>query len=217
MVKVLVANEHSLICEGLCALLKDCEEIQIVGKATNGQEIIEIVREQTPDIVLISVALSIGNGAGITNRIRQESSHTKMLLVTQYEDRNHVLSGLRAGASGCIPMRATASDLVSAILTVYRGGCFLYPSVARTMVDDYLCLIGRTGSRDPYSKLTGREREVLKLIAEGRRSGEIANFLGITPKTVLGHRTSIMRKLGSHNWTDLIKCAVRQHLVTIDE
>ncbi len=216
-VRVLVADGQTLFREGVCALLKIREDIKIVGEATNGKETIEKMREQTPDVVLIDIAMSIIDGAEVTHHIRKENSEIKVLLLTQYEDKEHVLTGLKAGANGYISKQATASDLVSAILAVHRGGYFLYPSVAKTMVNDYLQLIRHPGSPDPYDKLTYREKNVLKLIVEGRKSIEIANLLNMAVKTVLGHRTSIMRKLGIHNRTELIKYAIRKHLVNLEE
>ncbi len=214
-VRVLIADEETLFREGVCALLKIREDIEVVGEATNGKETIEMARERSPDIVLMNIAMPVMDGAEAIYRIRKENSNIKVLLLTEYEDKDRILSGLKAGANGYIPKRATASDLVSGILAVCQGGCFLYPSVAKTMVNDYFQRIRQPGSPDPYDQLTHREKEVLKLMAEGRKSGEIANLLNITVKTTLGHRTNMMRKLGIHNRTELIKYAIRKHLVNL--
>ncbi len=216
-VRVLVADGQTLFRQGVCALLKIREDIEIVGEATNGQEAIEKVREQTPDVVLIDIAMSIMDGAEVTHCIRKENSDIKVLLLTQYEDKERVLSGLKAGVNGYIPKRAASSDLVSAILTVYRGDYFLYPSVAKTVVSDYLQRIRQLGSPDPYDRLTHREKEVLKLVAEGHKSREIANLLNIAVKTAIGHRTKTMKKLSIHNRTELIKYAMRKHLINLDD
>jgi len=216
-IRVLIADEEALFREGVCALLKICDDMEVVGEAANGKETIEIVREQTPDVLVMNIAMPIMDGAEVTRRVRKENSNIKVLLLTQYEDRERVLSGLKAGANGYIPKRATILELVSAILAVYRGGCFLYPSVAKTMVDDYFQRIRHPGSPDPYDRLTDREKEVLKLMTEGRKSGEIANLLDIAVKTVLAHRTSMMKKLGIHNRTELIKYAIRKHLVNLED
>ena len=216
-VRVLVADEEALFREGVCALLKTYKDIEIVGKATNGKETVEMVREQNPDVVLVNITMPILDGTEVTHRIRKEKSDIKVLLLTQYEDRDRILSGLKAGANGYIPKRAAASDLVSAIQAVYRGGYFLYPSVAKTMVNDYLQLIRHPRSPDPYDQLTHREKEVLKLMVEGRTSREIANLLDIAVKTSLGHRANMMRKLGIHNRTELVKCAFRRHLINLED
>ncbi len=216
-IRVLVADEDTLFCAGVCALLKARADMEVVGEATNGKESIEMAREQAPDVVLVNIVMPIMDGAEVTCQIRKENRNIKVLLLTQYEDRDRILSGLMAGANGYIPKRATASDLVSAILAVYRGGCFLYPSVAKTMVDDYFRHIRHPGNPDPYDRLTHREKEVLKLVAEGHKSGEIANLLNIAVQTAIGHRTKTMRKLGIHNRTELVKYAIRKHLVNLDD
>ncbi len=215
-VRVLVADGQTLFREGICALLKTREDIEIVGEATNGKETIEMVRERTPDVVVMNIAMPFMDGAEVTHRIRKENSAIKVLLLTQYEDRDRILSGLKAGANGYIPKRAASSDLVSAVLTVYRGDYFLYPSVAKTVVSDYLQLIRHPRSPDLYNGLSYREKEVLTLTALGRKSEEIANLLDISIKTVQVHRAGIMRKLDIHNRTELIKYALRKHLVTLE-
>ncbi len=215
-IRVLVADEETLFREGVCALLRTCKDIELIGEANTGKETIEMAREQTPDIVLMNIVMPIMDGAEVTHRIHKENSAIKVLLLTEYEDRDRILSGLKAGANGYIPKRAASSDLISAIKAVHRGGCFLYPSVAKTMVTDYFQHMRYPGSPDPYDRLTHKEKEILKLIAEGRKSGEIANILNMAVTTVLGHRTSILRKLSIRNWTELIKYAIRKHLVSID-
>ncbi|MFC1985091.1 response regulator [Chloroflexota bacterium] len=216
-IRVLVADEQTLFREAVCALLKTRQDIEIVGEAANGKEAIERVRELAPDVVLMNLVLPIMDGAEVTHQIRNENSDTKVLLLTQCEDRDCILSGLKAGVNGYIPKRAAASDLVLAILTVYRGDYFLYPSVAKMMVNDYLQLIRHPRSSDPYDQLTHREKGVFKLVAEGRKSGEIANLLHIEPKTAQVHRANLMKKLGMHTRTELVKYAIRKHVVNLEE
>jgi len=216
-VRVLVADGEALFREGICALLKMREDMEVVGEATNGRETVEMVCKQTPDVVLMDIAMPVVDGTEVVQQIRKDNSNVKVLFVSQYEDEERILRGLKAGANGYMPKRATASDLVSAILAVYRGGYFLYPSVARTMVEDYFQRTRQPDSSAPHDKLTHREREVLKLTVEGRKSEEIGNLLDIAVKTVLGHRASVMRKLSIHNRTELVKYAIRKHLVDLDE
>ena len=216
-VTVLVSDKETLFREGVCALLKNCEDMEVVGEATNGKETIEMARELTPDIVLMNLSMTIVNGDEIARRIRKENNNVKVLLLTQYEDKDRILSGLKAGANGYILKRATASELVSAILAVYHGDCFLYPSVAKTVVDDYFRRIRRPATLDPYDRLTHREKEVLKLMTEGHKNREIANLLDIAVKTALVHRTSAMRKLGIHNRTELIRYAIRKQLINLSD
>ncbi len=202
--------------EGVCALLKIYQDIEIVGQATNGEEAIEMARQQMPDVVLTHMAMPIIDGTEVIRQIRRENSDVKVLIVSQHEDKQHVLRGLKAGSNGYIPKSAIPSELVSAILAVHRGDCFLYPSVARTIVNDYTQRIRQTASNDPYDKLTDREKEVLQLLAEGLKCREVAMQLHIAVKTVQGHTANIMRKLGIHNRTGLIKYAIRKHLVEME-
>ncbi|MFC1951716.1 response regulator [Chloroflexota bacterium] len=216
-VRVLVADGEALFREGVCALLKTCKDIEIVGKVANGKAAIEMVREQNPDVVIVNIDMPILGGAEVTHRIRKENSDIKVLLLTQHEDRDRIFSGLNAGANGYISKRASASDLVSAILAVYQGGYFLYPSVAKTMVNDYLHLLRHPRSSAPYAQLTYREKEVLKLVVEGRKSGEIADLLHIEPKTAQRHRANLMKKLDIHSGVELVKYAISKHLVSIEK
>jgi len=207
-IRVLVADEETLFRKGVCAVLKLCGDIEIVGEATNGQEIIEMVQQQAPDIVVMNLVMPVVDGVEVTHWLRKESKDTKVLLLTQNENREWVLSGLRARANGYISKHARAQELIAAISAVYRGEYFLHPLIAKTMVEDYSQLTKRPGSSDSFERLTPREKEILRLLAEGRKCEEIAQLFDIEPRIVLSHRTTIMRKLGIHKETELIKYAL---------
>lgn len=213
-IRVLIADDHAIMREGIRALLALHENIEVVGEAADGRETIEKVRELAPDVVLMDIAMPLMDGLEATRRIHKESPNTKVLVLTQYNDKEYVLSSVKAGATGCISKKAVALELVSAINAVQRGDSFLYPSIAKVLIDDYLQLTA--GKADPYERLTDREREVLKLVAEGRTNREIADLLALSVKTVLGHRTRIMEKLDIHNRTELVKYAIRKGLITVD-
>ena len=213
-VKVLVADKNALISDGICAILENCESIDVVGAVTGNEDIFQMVREQGPDIVLIDIDLSLMEGAEVIRWIRQENSGVRVLLVSEREDRDCILRGFKAGSNGYILKRATSSELVTALLVVHRGGYFLYPSIAKTMVGEYLRI--RQGlSPDPYDQLSDIERQVLKLLAEGYKSRQIAEALNTMLKTVIRYKASIMSKLGIHNRTELIKYAIRKHLIEL--
>ena len=152
------------------------------------------------------------DGLEATRRIHKEHPKVKVLILTQYDNKEYMLSSVKAGAAGCVPKRAVASELISAIRIVHEGDSYLYPSVAKVLIKDYL----QKMEQDPYERLTNREREVLKLVAEGRTSRDIAGLLCISTKTVLGHRTKVMEKLDIHNRTELVKYAIRKGLITVD-
>jgi DNA-binding NarL/FixJ family response regulator len=212
--RVLIADDHAIMREGIRALLALREDIEVVGEAADGRETVAKVRELAPDVVLMDIAMPLMDGLEATRRICKESPKTRVLVLTQHDEKEYVLSSVRAGAAGCISKKAVASELISAINAVNQGNAFLYPSVAKMLIDDYLQLA--TGEADPYERLTDREREVLKLVAEGHTNQEIADLLALSVKTVLGHRTRIMEKLDIHNRTELVKYAIRKGLITVD-
>lgn len=214
-IRLLVADENCLFCAGVSALLKRYPEIEVVGKATNGRGAVKMAWECKPDVVLMNISISLENGIWCTRRIRNKHEDIKVLLVSECDDVGRVLQGLKAGASGYIPMSASASDLVSAIKTVHRGGYFLYPPLARKMVRGYSQLKRGSLSHDPYNNVTPMEREVLKLIAEGRQNAEIARYLGITIKTTIRHRNRVVKKLGRYTQDDPVQRTVHRHLINL--
>ena len=212
-IKVLVVDDHAILRDGIRALLGLHDDIEIVGEASEGKEAIEKTRELAPDVIVMDIAMPGMDGLEATRRIRKKNPKVKVLILTQHDNREYILSAIKAGTTGFIPKRALGSDLISAIRTVYKGDSFLYPSAAATLIEDYLQQAER---EEPYDRLTAREREILKLIAEGHTSREIAEMLFVSLKTVLGHRTNLMEKLDLHNRSDLIRYAMRKGLVTLD-
>ena len=214
-IRVLIVDDHTILRDGISALLALAADIEVIGEAENGREAIDRARQLAPDVVLMDIAMPAMDGLEATRRIHKEFPQMKVLTLTQYDDREHLLSLLEAGAEGFISKTAASSELASAIRSVYQGDSFLSPSVAKLLLKHY-----RQGARagrgqDPYDQLTDREREVLKLLAEGHTSREIADTLVISPKTVEGHRTNVMAKLDIHNRTDLVKYALRKGIITI--
>ena len=212
-IKVLLIDDHAIMRDGIRAILSLHDDIDLVGEASEGQEAIEKTRELSPDVVIMDVAMPDMDGIEATRRIRKESPNVKIIMLTQYDNKEYVLSAIKAGAAGYVPKRALGSELISAVRAVNRGESFLYPSAAAALIDEYR---RQAKTADPYEQLTPREREILKLIAEGHTSREIADKLFISLKTVTGHRTKIMEKLGLRNRTELFKFAVRKGLLTLD-
>ncbi len=212
-IKVLVVDDHAIMRDGIRALLNLHDDIEIVGEASEGNEAIQKAQELAPDVIVMDIAMPRMDGLEATRRITKQNPKAKVLMLTQHDNREYILSAIRAGSAGYIPKRALGSELVSAIRAIYRGDSFLYPSAATALIDDYR---QQTQTADAYDQLTPREREILKLIAEGHTSREIAEKLFISLKTVMGHRTKIMEKLGLRNRTELIKYAMRKGLVSID-
>jgi DNA-binding NarL/FixJ family response regulator len=210
--KILVVDDHAIMRDGIGALLVLQDDVEIVGEAANGNEAVERTRELSPDVVIMDIAMPGMDGLEATRRIVKKNPKVKVVVLTQYDNKEYILSAIKAGAAGFVPKRALGSELVSAIRAVYQGNSFLYPSAAAALIEDYR----QQAEGDSYDSLTPREREILKLIADGHTSRQIADMLFISLKTVLGHRAKIMEKLDLHNRTELIKYAMRKGLVNID-
>jgi len=214
-IRVLVVDDHAIIRDGICALLALTGDIEAVGEATNGRNALEMVTRLSPDIVLMDIVMPLMDGLEATRRIHKKFPETKVIVLTQYEDREYVLPVIEAGASGFISKAAASSELTSAIRSVYHGDSFLSPSIARLLVEDYRQIARAGKSQDTSEQLTDREREILKLLAEGHSTPEIARMLVISPKTVERHKTNLMAKLDIHNRLDLFKYALRKGIVVV--
>ena len=214
-IRVLVTDDHAMVRDGICALLALTGDIEAVGIATNGREALEMVKALIPDVVLMDIAMPIMDGVEATRRIHKEFPKVKVLALTQYDDKAYVFPVIEAGASGFISKTAASSELATGIRSVHRGDSFLSPSVARFLVEDYQQIASMKGSQDPYEQLTNREREVLKLVAEGHTAQEVATMLVLSPKTVERHKTNLMSKLDIHNRTELVKYALRKGIITV--
>jgi two-component system response regulator NreC len=214
-IKVLVVDDHTIVRDGICALLALAGDIEVVGEATNGNEALNKVRELSPDVVLMDISMPVMGGLEATRRICKEFPKIKVLVLTQYDDKEYFFPVIESGASGFISKAAASSELTAGIRSVYRGDSYLSPSVAKLMVENYQHTSGERASQDPYHQLTEREREILKLLAEGHSTQEIAAMLFITPKTVEGHKTNLMAKLGVHNRVELVKYALRKGIINI--
>ncbi len=212
-IRVLVVDDHAIMRDGIRALLDIYDDVEIVGEASEGREAIEKTRELLPNVIVMDIAMPGMDGLEATRRITKKNPKVKVLVLTQYDNKEYILSTIKAGATGYIPKRAVGSELILAIRAVHKGDSFLYPSAAAALIEDYL---RQAEGEEPYDRLTAREREILKLIAEGHTSRKVAEMLFISLKTVLGHRARVMEKLDLHNRTELIKYAMRKGLVSMD-
>jgi len=215
-IRVLIVDDHTLVRDGIRALLMLAADIEVVGEASNGLEAMDKVKELLPDVVLLDLAMPIMNGLDTTRRIRKEFPKTKVLALTQYDDSEYVVPVIEAGARGFVTKAAAFSELASAIQAVASGDSYLSPSAASALIEECQQKVASpNGEKDAYQSLTDREREVLKLVAEGYTAKEIASMLYISTKTVEWHKTSLMNKLKIHNKTDLIKFAIRKAIIEI--
>jgi DNA-binding NarL/FixJ family response regulator len=211
-IRIMVVDDHAIMRDGIRALLSLHDDIVIVGEASEGSEAVDKAEEFMPDIVIMDIAMPGMDGLEASRRIRKKNPRVKILVLTQHDNKEYILSAIKAKVDGYVPKRALGEELVSAIRALHRGDSFLYPSAATALIDSYR----QQAELEPYDLLTAREREVLKLIAEGHTSREISDMLFISLKTVLGHRSKIMQKLDLHNRTELIKYAMRKGLTSMD-
>ena len=211
-VKLLLVDDHEIVRAGLRMLFSAEPDVQIVGEAASGREAIEQVAKLAPDVVLMDVAMPDMNGIEATRRIKEAFPQVVVLALTMHEDEEYFFEMLSAGASGYVPKRAAPDDLLSAIRVVNQGEVFIYPSMARLLVRDFLRRAEDTAPSDA-ELLTPREHEVLGWIAEGLTNREIAERLVISVKTVDRHRENIMRKLNLHNRVELVRYAIEKGLI----
>ena len=214
-ITVLIVDDHTLVRDGIRSLLELVTDFEVVGEAADGKEAIEKVKELTPEIVLMDLAMPVMTGLEATRRIRKEFPETKIIALTQYDDSEYVVPVIGAGAHGFVTKMAAFSELVSAVRAVHNGDSFLSPSAATALVQEYQGRTPAGGETDLYDRLTDREREVLKLVVEGKTTREIADMLVVSPKTIESYKTSLMNKLDIHSKTDLIKFAIRKRVVTL--
>ena len=215
--KILIADDHLIMREGLKALLESHDDIDVVGEATNGQEAIDQVVKLQPDVVLMDITMPVMNGLDATRIIKKANPDVKILVLTMHEGDAYFFNILEAGASGYFIKGGSASDLVSALQAVAHGDVFLYPTMAKKLLVDYLQQAKSGLYKENLDGLTAREQEVLKLVAEGFNNQEIGTKLFLSPTTVQTHRSNIMGKLNLHRRTELTKYAIKHGLISLDE
>jgi DNA-binding NarL/FixJ family response regulator len=215
--RVLIVDDHALVREGIRALLSRTDDMTVVGEAGGGREAITLAAKLRPDVILMDIAMADLGGLEATIEIRHDCPDARVIVLTQYGDREYVRRFLRAGVSGYVLKKAAGADLVAAIRAVARGGMVLDPEVARDAVTGETARPAElAGEADPYERLTDREKQVLKLVAEGRSNKEVAQLLGISVKTAMSHREHVMDKLDVHSRTDLIRFALRCGVIRAD-
>jgi two-component system response regulator NreC len=215
-IRVLIVEDHVIVREGLRALLEVQSDIEVVGEATNGEEAVSKTEEVGPDVILMDIAMPGMNGLEATQRIRQGNQEVRILALTMHESDEYFFKVLEAGASGYFVKGGSSGELISAIQAVWRGDVFLYPTMAKKLLSDYLQRVKLGQDRESYDGLTSREREILKYIAEGDNNQKIAERLVLSPATVQTHRANIMGKLGLHSRTELVKYALQHGYISLD-
>lgn len=213
-ISILLADDHAILREGIKALLEKQDNIEVVAEASNGREAVSKTSEYQPDVVILDISMPLMEGFEATRQIKKENPDTKILILTMHDDEEYFLQLLRAGACGYVTKGSVGKDLIAAIEAVYAGESFFCPSMAKSLLSDYLRL-AESDESAKHEELTPREREIVKLIAEGYTNQQIADILHRSVKTIESHRSNILQKLRIHDSIELVKYAVRKKLIEI--
>ena len=215
-IKIILADDHNVLREGLKSLLNQQEDFEVIGEADNGQEAVRLAKKLEPDIVVLDIGMPNMNGIQATQHIIAEVPGTKVLALSMHSDHQFVVKMLQAGASGYMLKDCAFEELISAVRTISAGKFYLSKDVTGVVISDY---INKIQAMDSIGQpvLTSRERETLQLIAEGKSTAETANLLNVSTKTIETHRKNIMDKLDIHNIAELTKYAVREGITSIED
>jgi two-component system response regulator NreC len=211
VISVLVADDHGVVREGLRRLLEAEDDLKVAGEASDGREVLDLVEEHQPDVVVLDITMPRLGGLETLERLRSNYPNVKVVLLSVHGDPPFIQSAISLGADGYVLKNGRTAEIITAVRAVTKGGSYFSPVVAREIVEQLRT--PRTKGDEPFSLLSGREREVLHLIAEGLSAKEIAVELKISTKTVEAHRTSLMRKLGVRKATELVRYALRHGLI----
>ena len=209
-IRVLLVDDHTVVRQGLRLVLEREPSIEVVGEAGDGEQALAMAAALKPEIVVMDVSMPVMDGLEATRQLKRLLPDCQVVALTVHQDDDYVLGLLRAGASAYLPKKAAAAELVAAVQAASRGENYLHPAVTRTVLDDYL----RAPPLSP-DPLTPRERQILKLVAEGKTNREVAEMLSLSVKTVETHRTNLMQKLGKHDLPSLVRYAIKVGLVEL--
>ena len=213
-IRILLADDHTVVRDGLRALLEKQPDMTVVAEASDGRDSIRLAEEQSPDVVVMDIGMPSLNGIEATRRILAANPRTAVVMLSMHQDESYVLRSLKAGAKGYLLKDSLRGDVIDAIRAVAQGRSFLTRKVRLMLQEDYVRQMESRGLEDSYDLLTDREREVLHMVAEGKSNKEVAGWLNISPTTVETHRAHILQKLGIHSVPELILYAVRKGIVS---
>ena len=215
-IRTLIADDHTIVREGLTRILAEAEGIEVIGEAVDGREAVDKAIELSPDVVILDLSMPRLHGLEALRQIHRRNPKTRCLVLSMHKNEAYVRQALQAGASGYILKDSAAEDVVSALRAVHLGECFLSPGVSKVVIEDYLRGGSPSKGQTPYESLTEREREVFQLLAEGLRNHEIAKRLHVSVKTIETHRAHILSKLGLNNIAELVKYAIEVGVLGVD-
>jgi len=211
-IRILIADDHALVRAGIRALVEKIEGVTVVGEAGKGSEVKDLIGELKPDLVLLDITMPDGNGFDVLSHVHQNFPQTRIIVLTVHEAGEYAIRALREGAAGFLPKSAASTELETAIQTVVKGGRYVSPETSQKTVLEF----GKGTKRDQLEGLSPRQREVLRLIAEGRTTKQIAQTLQISVKTVESHRSQLMERLDIHDVAGLVRYAIIVGLIQVE-
>ena len=217
MIRIVIADDHQLVRQSIISLIEKAEDMEVVGEAADGHEILNLVQRKRPDVAMLDIAMPLLNGIETTRRIQTLSVDTRVVILSMHSDEDVVRQALRCGASGYLLKRSVVEELLIAIRSANKGEIYLSPSIAQTVLSGFLQTESTNESSTVLEQLSSREREILQLIVEGHTNQAAAQVLSISAKTVEKHRAILMKKLEVHNLPDLILLALKHRLAFLDE
>ena len=213
-IRVVVADDHTIIRSGLRMLLEREAGFEVVGEASDGRQAVELAESLKPDVIMLDIGMPNLNGIEATRQIVQKLPRTRVVVLSMHSDESYVLKALKSGARGYLLKDSAESDILNAIRAVSEGKAYFSPEISKMLVDDYMRQMQQRGVEDSYELLTAREREILQLLAEGKSNKDISSALNLSPYTVETHRSNILQKLNLHSLPELILYAVRKGVIT---
>ncbi|HIJ57280.1 MAG TPA: response regulator transcription factor [Deltaproteobacteria bacterium] len=214
-VKIFLADDHTIVRQGLAKLLEAESDLEVIGEAKDGREAVKKVQKLKPDVVIMDIAMPLLNGIEATRQIKKILPQTRIIILSMHSHDRYISELISLGASGYLLKDSTGGEIIKAISAAVKGDVYLSPTISRRVIDDYLTLKKTSSREDLYAKLSNREREVFQMIAEGRSTKEISDILCVSPSTVKTHRANIMEKLEIENISQLIQFAIRLGIVDV--
>ena len=211
--RVLIADDHGVVRQGLRALLEKSPEVSVVGEAADGREAVRLARELQPNIVVMDIAMPLLNGIDAASQITSRYPDIRVIILSMHSDESYILRALSAGAKGYLLKDSAEGDIIPAVRAVAQGRPYFSPAITTTLLEEYLQAMKAHKVQDSYDLLTDREKEVLQLLAEGKSNKEVATLLNLSPYTVESHRANLMQKLNLHNTAEIVLYAVRKNII----
>lgn len=213
-IRILLADDHSLVRKGLRLLLERAPDLEVAGEAADGREAVHLAETLEPDIVIMDIAMPQWNGIDATAQIVKQNPRIGVIILSMHSDESYLMRALTAGAKGYLLKDSAEEDLLRAVQTVAQGRPFFSPVIAQALLEDYVRQLQQRGLQDTYELLTDREKQILQLLAEGKSNKEVATLLDLSPYTVETHRTHLMQKLNLHNTAEIVLYAVRKKIIS---